>query len=98
LVVLLYHRQSSRLYLLFAETIISWTDPEVSTDLALSFQETMGCNYIWEQVCSVQRQIQFPSVGLAEGPRQLSEELEHSGTSQEEGERGIRGFNRCECH
>jgi len=30
-----------------ADTIISWTDPEVATDLALSFQETMGCSFIW---------------------------------------------------
>lgn len=29
------------------DTIISWTDPEVATDLALSFQETMGCSFIW---------------------------------------------------
>ncbi len=32
---------------LVADTIISWTDPEVATDLALSFQETMGCSFIW---------------------------------------------------
>ena len=32
---------------LLSETIISWTDPEVATDLALSFQESMGCAYIW---------------------------------------------------
>lgn len=56
----------------------------------------MGCNYIWEQVCSVQRQIQFPTVGLAEGPRQLSEDLEHSGTSQEEGERAYNFLGICE--
>ncbi|CAI5463518.1 unnamed protein product [Closterium sp. Yama58-4] len=42
------------------DTIISWTDPEVATDLALSFQESMGCSYIWEQICNVQRQVQVP--------------------------------------
>jgi hypothetical protein len=30
-----------------SDTIISWTDPEVATDLALSFQETIGCTFIW---------------------------------------------------
>jgi hypothetical protein len=33
--------------MVFPDTIISWTDPEVATDLALSFQETMGCSFIW---------------------------------------------------
>lgn len=37
------------------ETIISWTDTELGTDIALSFQEGMGCNFIWEQIKSVQR-------------------------------------------
>jgi hypothetical protein len=32
---------------LFSDTIISWRDPEYSTELALSFQETTGCSYIW---------------------------------------------------
>jgi hypothetical protein len=35
------------LHLVSIDTIISWTDPEVATDLALSFQETMGCSFIW---------------------------------------------------
>ena len=34
-------------HLSVTDTIISWTDPEVATDLALSFQETMGCTFIW---------------------------------------------------
>ena len=29
------------------DTIISWRDPEYSTELALSFQENAGCSYIW---------------------------------------------------
>lgn len=29
------------------DTIISWRDPEYSTELALSFQEPTGCSYIW---------------------------------------------------
>eukprot|EP00793_Prasinoderma_coloniale_P003752 PRCOL_00003128-RA len=32
-----------------ADTIIMWADPELKTDLALSFQEAEGCNYIWRQ-------------------------------------------------
>ena len=36
------------------DTIITWTDPDIHTDIALSFQEAMGCNYIWEQISSVQ--------------------------------------------
>lgn len=31
----------------YSDTIISWRDPEYSTELALSFQETTGCSYIW---------------------------------------------------
>lgn len=34
-------------FYLFSDTIISWRDPEYSTELALSFQETTGCSYIW---------------------------------------------------
>lgn len=36
------------------DTIITWTDPDINTDIALSFQEAVGCNYIWEQIKSVQ--------------------------------------------
>ncbi|CAI7864195.1 unnamed protein product, partial [Closterium sp. NIES-53] len=60
---LLVHRISTDdIYQRQEDTIISWTDPEVATDLALSFQESMGCAYIWDQICNVQRQIQLPSV------------------------------------
>jgi hypothetical protein len=37
------------------DTIITWTDPDINTDIALSFQEAVGCNYIWEQIKSVQQ-------------------------------------------
>jgi protein phosphatase-4 regulatory subunit 3 len=61
---LLVHRISADdIYRRQEDTIISWTDPEVATDLALSFQETMGCSFIWDQICNVQRLIHFPSVG-----------------------------------
>jgi hypothetical protein len=29
------------------DTIITWSDPELGTDIALSFQEAVGCSYIW---------------------------------------------------
>ncbi|KAI4344802.1 hypothetical protein L6164_011991 [Bauhinia variegata] len=41
------------------DTIISWRDPEFATELALSFQETSGCSYIWDHICSVQRNMHF---------------------------------------
>ncbi|KAJ6768540.1 BINDING PROTEIN-RELATED [Salix koriyanagi] len=43
------------------DTIISWRDPEFSTELALSFQETAGCSYTWDHICKVQRSLQFRS-------------------------------------
>ncbi|KAK9673010.1 hypothetical protein RND81_12G140100 [Saponaria officinalis] len=42
-----------------ADTIISWRDPEFSFELALSFQETAGCCYIWDHICNVQRNLHF---------------------------------------
>ena len=36
------------------DTIITWTDPDINTDIALSFQEAEGCNHIWEQIKAVQ--------------------------------------------
>ncbi|KAL3812285.1 hypothetical protein ACJIZ3_013553 [Penstemon smallii] len=60
---LLLHRISSDdIYRKQEGTIISWRDPEFSTDLALSFQETTGCSYIWDHICSVQRNMHFSSL------------------------------------
>ncbi|XP_031097823.1 serine/threonine-protein phosphatase 4 regulatory subunit 3 [Ipomoea triloba] len=57
---LLLHRISSDdIYRKQEDTIISWRDPEYSTELALSFQETTGCGHIWEQICNVQRNMQL---------------------------------------
>lgn len=39
-------------------TIINWHDPDVSTDIAISFQEQNGCDYIWQQIKQVQRDYQ----------------------------------------
>ncbi|MCD7449350.1 hypothetical protein HAX54_051539 [Datura stramonium] len=60
---LLLHRISADdIYRKQEDTIISWKDPEYSTELALSFQETTGCSYIWDSICSVQRNMQFSSL------------------------------------
>jgi protein phosphatase-4 regulatory subunit 3 len=57
---LLLHRISSDdIYRKQEDTIISWRDPEYSTELALSFQETTGCAYIWDHICNVQRNLHF---------------------------------------
>ncbi|KAF8093265.1 hypothetical protein N665_0385s0014 [Sinapis alba] len=44
------------------DTIISWRDPERSTEMALSFQETAGCSYVWDQICATQRNLHFSSL------------------------------------
>ncbi|KAL8047559.1 hypothetical protein ABFX02_07G007500 [Erythranthe guttata] len=60
---LLLHRISSEdIYRKQEDTIISWRDPEFSTELALSFQETTGCSYIWDHICSLQRNMHFSSL------------------------------------
>eukprot|EP00252_Welwitschia_mirabilis_P024331 TRINITY_DN717_c0_g2_i1.p1 TRINITY_DN717_c0_g2~~TRINITY_DN717_c0_g2_i1.p1 ORF type:complete len:362 (-),score=81.98 TRINITY_DN717_c0_g2_i1:121-1206(-) len=81
---LLVHRISSEdIYRRQEETIIAWRDPEFATELALSFQEPMGCSFIWDQICNVQRSIHFPSIGGMENALHLQEDdIEHSGTSQ----------------
>ncbi|CAD7697167.1 unnamed protein product [Ostreobium quekettii] len=38
-----YHRQGE-------DTIISWQDPEFGTEVALSFQESVGCDSIWNEL------------------------------------------------
>eukprot|EP00198_Chlamydomonas_reinhardtii_P002263 XP_001691599.1 predicted protein [Chlamydomonas reinhardtii] len=35
-------------------TIITWHDAEISTDVAISFQEQVGCEHIWQQINQVQ--------------------------------------------
>mmetsp|Transcript_17675 Transcript_17675/g.24563 ORF Transcript_17675/g.24563 Transcript_17675/m.24563 type:complete len:103 (-) Transcript_17675:14-322(-) len=35
------------IYILQADTLIVWNDPETDTDLALSFQEAAGCQDLW---------------------------------------------------
>ncbi|KAJ4956492.1 hypothetical protein NE237_013275 [Protea cynaroides] len=81
---LLMHRISfDDIYRRQEDTIISWRDPEYYTELALSFQETAGCSYIWDNICSVQRNIQCNALNNLEmGHRSAMEALETCGTSQ----------------
>ncbi|KAG0479849.1 hypothetical protein HPP92_010412 [Vanilla planifolia] len=60
---LLVHRISSEdIYRRQEETIISWRDPDLSLELALSFQEAAGCSYIWDNICTAQRNLHFTSL------------------------------------
>jgi protein phosphatase-4 regulatory subunit 3 len=38
----------------FADTILSWNEPDTGLDYALSFAEPDGCTELWEQICSLQ--------------------------------------------
>ncbi|KAI4364482.1 hypothetical protein MLD38_020569 [Melastoma candidum] len=60
---LLMHRISSDdIYRKQEDSIISWRDSEYATELALSFQETSGCSYIWDHICNVQRNMHFSNL------------------------------------
>ncbi|XP_078161602.1 binding protein [Carex rostrata] len=61
------------------DTIISWRDPELATELALSFQEATGCSYIWDNIGGIQRNMHFNNLGgLEVGPRPAMDALEPS--------------------
>ncbi|KAJ0092620.1 hypothetical protein Patl1_24918 [Pistacia atlantica] len=60
--ILLHRISPDEIYRKQEDTIISWRDPEYSTELALSFQETTGCSYIWDNICNVQRNLNFSSL------------------------------------
>ncbi|XP_029118800.1 uncharacterized protein [Elaeis guineensis] len=81
---LLVHRISSDdIYRRQEDTIISWRDPELATELALSFQEAMGCSYTWDHICGVQRNLHFSSLGNLEiGPRPAMESLKATSALQ----------------
>ncbi|RVW39914.1 Suppressor of Mek1 [Vitis vinifera] len=84
---LLLHRISSEdIYRKQEETIISWRDPEYSTELALSFQETTGCSFIWDHICTVQRNLQFNNLSnLGAGSFLVNETMDASGATQVNG-------------
>lgn len=81
---LLLHRISSEdIYRRQEDTIITWRDPDFSTELALSFQETTGCSYIWDNICTAQRNLHFSTLGdMENGPHLASETLGTSDMSQ----------------
>ncbi|XP_010440525.2 PREDICTED: serine/threonine-protein phosphatase 4 regulatory subunit 3 [Camelina sativa] len=57
---LLEHRISTEnLYKQQDDTIISWSDQELSAELALSFLETAGCTYVWNLISSMQQVLHF---------------------------------------
>ncbi|KAG2450841.1 hypothetical protein HYH02_004675 [Chlamydomonas schloesseri] len=52
---LLVHQISREdIYTRSETTIITWHDAEISTDVAISFQEQVGCEHIWQQINQVQ--------------------------------------------
>ncbi|KAM3330298.1 hypothetical protein ACQJBY_026930 [Aegilops geniculata] len=61
--LLVHNITSEDIYRKQEETIISWRDPEAATELALSFQEVAGCSYIWDNICDIQRNLQFSNLG-----------------------------------
>uniref|UniRef100_A0A0E0C1F1 Uncharacterized protein n=1 Tax=Oryza meridionalis TaxID=40149 RepID=A0A0E0C1F1_9ORYZ len=67
--LLVHNITSEDIYRKQEDTIISWRDPEVATELALSFQEAAGCSYIWDNICDIQRNIQFNNLGVCIGLR-----------------------------
>ncbi|KAL8161976.1 hypothetical protein V2J09_013465 [Rumex salicifolius] len=72
---LLMHRISpDDIYRKQEDTIISWRDPELSTELALSFQETAGCSYIWDNISNLRRTLHFSSLN-SETYHSLNSEL-----------------------
>ncbi|CAN7045375.1 unnamed protein product [Brassica rapa subsp. trilocularis] len=69
---LLVHRISTDdIYRKQEDTIISWREPEGSTELALSFQETAGCSHIWNHICTMQRNLHFSSLNMSTELREL---------------------------
>jgi len=62
-----------------ADTIISWIDLELGTEIAISFQETIGCNYIWEQIHSVQTQYSNSKGEVTRASPRVVDEFDVSG-------------------
>ncbi|KAL1372405.1 hypothetical protein AAHE18_01G201500 [Arachis hypogaea] len=60
--ILVHRINAEDIYRKQEDTIISWRDPEYGTDLALSFQETSGCSYIWDHICNVRRNMHFNTI------------------------------------
>lgn len=63
------------------ETIISWNDPSVGMDLALSFQDSENCQVVWEELCAVQ--------GRADAGSFRGESPTYSGVEEGAGPNGV---------
>ncbi|GAX85578.1 hypothetical protein CEUSTIGMA_g12993.t1 [Chlamydomonas eustigma] len=70
-------------------TIINWHDPDISSDIAVSFQEQSGCDYIWHQIKQVQQDYLDPE--SQSRPRPLVDEYEQQQAKNhfEEAEGGL---------
>ncbi|CAK0784720.1 hypothetical protein CVIRNUC_007924 [Coccomyxa viridis] len=78
----IYYRQGD-------DTIITWSDPEIGTDIALSFQESAGCSLIWEQINSARQTMTLGPHHPESGPpdsavrRCVVDEYEQAGIAAE---------------
>ncbi|KAI3860710.1 hypothetical protein MKX03_014746 [Papaver bracteatum] len=63
------------------DTIISWRDPEYSTELALSFQEIAGCSFVWEHIRNAGKNLHFSNNSDQESPQSVTEVTEPRETS-----------------
>ncbi|XP_044965812.1 serine/threonine-protein phosphatase 4 regulatory subunit 3-like isoform X2 [Hordeum vulgare subsp. vulgare] len=64
--LLLHNITPDDIYRKQEETIISWRDPEKALELALSFQEAESCSFIWENMCTIQLELQSKILGSHE--------------------------------
>ncbi|KAG7537237.1 hypothetical protein ISN44_As13g011560 [Arabidopsis suecica] len=60
--LLVHNISSENIYKQQEDSIISWSEPKHSAQLALSFQETAGCTFVWNQISSMQRILHFDSL------------------------------------
>eukprot|EP00884_Botryococcus_braunii_P016420 jgi/Botrbrau1/3461/Bobra.139_1s0036.2 len=60
-------------------TIISWSDADVGTEIALSFAEGDGCNEIWEKIVMVQQRFDKRHQEIVGRRRIISDEFEQAG-------------------
>lgn len=60
-----HHHTYNHTYKRTDDTIITWSDTNMGTDIALSFAEDMGCNLIWYAVCTFPTDASPPCTGTA---------------------------------
>ncbi|GFR48535.1 hypothetical protein Agub_g10432 [Astrephomene gubernaculifera] len=61
-------------------TIITWHDAEISTDVAISFQEQVGCDHIWQQIKQVQREEHMRHQDHERGRKSSADEYDQPST------------------